>query len=338
MPPRFSASGEANGARDREDPLEEGNAIGERRRFHAPVLVEAVLDFLDPGPHGGLLLDGTVGGGGHARALLERYPGCTILAVDRDPSALQHARVALAAFEERVRFVHSTFDQVLAHAGVGQEELAGALLDLGVSSHQLDEDDRGFTFRPGAVLDMRMSVAEGGPTAADVLNTADEEELTRIFRDFGELRGARRLAREVVRRRQRERFATSDHLVGALTGILGRSATGSEKARVFQALRIVVNRELDSLRAALPRVRDALRSAGALVVISYHSLEDRIVKTAFRQWSRSCVCPPDLPVCACRGRPLGTTLTRRPVVPGDAEIRENPRARSARLRAWRKAA
>jgi 16S rRNA (cytosine1402-N4)-methyltransferase len=305
--------------------------------YHEPVLLDASLAYLAP-EGDGLYLDGTVGGGGHSLGLLERCPGCRVLAVDRDPDALAHAAEVLAPHRERVRFLHTTFDHAASDPEVQGRGLAGALLDLGVSSRQLDRAERGFQFRRGAPLDMRMSGEGSGPTAADVLNGAGEERLAHIFREYGEEPRGRRLAREVVRRRETRPFESSDDLVGALAAAIGRSPSNREKARVFQALRIAVNEELEVLERTLPELRDALIPRGVLVVIAYHSLEDRLVKDSFREWSRECVCPPELPVCRCRGRALGETLTRKPVTPSEAESERNPRARSARLRAWRKAA
>ncbi|MFW6175413.1 MAG: 16S rRNA (cytosine(1402)-N(4))-methyltransferase RsmH, partial [Acidobacteriota bacterium] len=241
-------------------------------------------------------------------------------------------------FGDRILYVRERFDRVLDEPGARVEPFAGALLDLGVSSHQIDAEDRGFTFRRGAPLEMRMGgETGGGTTAADLLNQADHGELTRIFRDLGEEPRAGRLAGEVVRRRGRQPFRTSDDLVAALAAALDRSPSARDKARIFQAVRIAVNDELAALREALPVIRDRLRPGGALVVLAYHSLEDRIVKQAFREWSRSCVCPPKIPVCRCRGEALGKELTRGPLRPSDDEVARNPRSRSARLRAWRKA-
>jgi 16S rRNA (cytosine1402-N4)-methyltransferase len=302
-------------------------------------MVEEVLQQLDLQHRHGLFLDGTVGGGGHARALLEQCAWCRVLAVDRDPEALEEARRVLREFDDRVRFLATTFDRAIEEGRVGDETLTGALLDLGLSSRQLDEAERGFAFRPGIPLDMRMAGARPSDrTAADLLNEEGESRLAKIFRDYGEEPRARRLAREVVRRRARAPLRTSDDLVAALRSALGRPARNREKARIFQALRIAVNDELNILERALPVIRRALRPEGTLAVISYHSLEDRRVKLAFREWSRSCVCPAELPVCRCRGRPLGSALTRRPIQASDEEVSRNPRARSARLRAWRKAA
>lgn len=311
---------------------------GTGRDYHEPVLVEEVLGFLGPS-RDGLYLDGTVGGGGHARALLERCGGCRLIGVDRDPEALEAAGKALEGFGDRVRLIRGRFDRAVEAARLEGEVLAGALLDLGLSSRQLEGPDRGFSFRRGEPLDMRMGRgAEDVPTAAELLEQSPEEELGRIFRAYGEEPRGRALAREVVRRRERGAFRTSDDLVAALAAVLGRGPSAKEKARVFQALRIAVNDELGSLEAALPVLRDALEPGGVLAVVAYHSLEDRVVKHAFREWSRSCVCPPGIPVCTCRGRPLGETLTRSPVRPSEDEVARNPRARSARLRAWRKAA
>ena len=304
--------------------------------YHEPVMADEVLDLLDP--HGeALFLDGTLGGGGHTRRILEACPGCRVVAVDRDPQALAEARAALADLGDRVRILHGRFDDAAADAEVRASGLDGALLDLGVSSHQLDDDARGFAFRRGVALDMRMDLTQE-TDAARFLAEASEEELTRVFRDLGEEPRARRLAREVVKRRATEPMENSDQLVAALSVTLDRSPSAQDKARIFQAVRIAVNEELESLERGLPALRDALKEGGVLVVIAYHSLEDRMVKNAFRAWSASCVCPPESPICTCRGRPLGETLTRKPMWPTDDEIARNPRARSARLRAWRRAA
>jgi 16S rRNA (cytosine1402-N4)-methyltransferase len=207
------------------------------------------------------------------------------------------------------------------------------LLDLGVSSRQLDQESRGFTFRPGAPLDMRMG--DAGLTGADLLNTLDESALKMIFAEYGDERRAGALARQVVYRRATRPFATSDDLVNAIRAVLGASSGPAEFARLFQALRIAVNDELEGLAAALPKYREAVAPVGTLAVISYHSGEDRIVKHLFQEWARRCVCPPRQPICTCRGRPLGSMDPRKPILPTAAEIAHNPRARSARLRVFR---
>ena len=304
--------------------------------FHEPVLGDEVVDLLDPRV-GGLYLDGTVGGGGHSRLILERCLECRVLAVDRDRDALEAAREALAGFGDRVRFMHTRFDQAALDPEVRDRGLDGALLDLGVSSHQLDDDTRGFAFRRGVALDMRMDLSDE-EDARSFLAEAAEERLANVFRELGEEPRARRLAREVVKRRATEPLTTSDHLVAALTVTFGRPPSARDKARIFQAVRIAVNVELDALESGLPAIREALNDRAVLVVIAYHSLEDRLVKNAFRDWSSACVCPPELPACVCRGRPLGRALTRKPARPSPEEVARNPRARSARLRAWRRAA
>lgn len=304
--------------------------------YHEPVMADEVLSYLQPRGDA-LILDGTVGGGGHARVILEACPACRVVAVDRDPDALAEAERTLAHVRGRVRFLRLRFDDAPADPDIRAHGLDGALLDLGVSSHQLNAEARGFAFRRGVALDMRMDPSQD-EDAADFLAEASEQELARVFRELGEEPRARRLAREVVKRRATAALSSSDDLVAALAVSLGRGPTAQEKARIFQAVRIAVNGELESLERGLPALRDALKDGGVLVVIAYHSLEDRLVKNAFRDWSAACVCPPESPVCTCRGRPLGETLTRKPVRPGEEEVARNPRARSARLRAWRRAA
>ena len=303
-------------------------------------MVEEILEVLE-GAKDGTILDGTLGGGGHTEAMLTRWPRCRILGVDRDPEAIEAARSRLEPFGERVRILEMRFDRAMDDAEIRSKGLEGALLDLGVSSRQLDADRRGFAFRRGLPLDMRMGGENeeetGTETAADLLNGEEETELARVFREYGEEPRARKLAREVVKRRKNRPFQTSDDLVAALSGAVGRGPTTREKARVFQALRIRVNQELPVLSQVLPCIRDALTPWGTFVVLSYHSLEDRLVKNAFREWSTDCICPPGLPVCACRGAALGSLVFRRVRRPSAREVEGNPRARSALLRAWRKA-
>ncbi len=301
--------------------------------YHEPVLAAEVVELLR---NAKTVLDGTLGGGGHAEVLLragvERVTG-----VDRDPEALATARTRLAEFERQRRFraVRSNYADLDDSAELSGDRFDGVLLDLGVSSRQLDAAERGFTFREGAPLDMRMGGRDDERTAADLLNSASERELASIFREYGDEPGAWRLAREVVRRRE-EPFTTSDDLVRAIRGALGPRSGAPDFARIFQAVRIAVNDELDGLRRALPMLRDRLNGDGTLAIITYHSGEDRVVKHAFRDWSAECVCPPKQPVCTCRGHSLGETLTRRAILPAEPELAVNPRARSAKLRAWRK--
>jgi len=301
--------------------------------YHAPVLVAEVLDLLAGAR---MVLDGTLGGGGHAAALLES--GATVYGLDRDAEALAAARERLAPFERAGRFHpflgnFASIDDLPSLAAI---RFDGILLDLGVSSHQLDDPTRGFTYREGAPLDMRMS-EDASLSASTWLSTAPERELAQAFQTLGDEPKARRLARQIVRRRERRSFETSDELVDAIRAALGPRSGAPDFARLFQAVRIVVNEELTSLEAALPRLLDRLVTDGRMAVIAYHSGEDRLVKDAFREWSAACICPPKQPVCTCRGHPLGNTLTRKPVTAGAAELEQNPRARSARLRAWRRA-
>lgn len=304
--------------------------------YHVPVLVDEVVRLLEP-QRGGLYLDGTVGGGGHSEALLRAgsEAGARVLGVDRDADALKEASERLSDFGERFDPRRGDFADVADEPG---PELTGALLDLGVSSHQIDASARGFSFRPGSPLDMRMGRDDAGPTAADVLNGYGEEDLVRVLREYGEEPRAWPIVRRVVARRGERPFRTSDDLNEVLVEVYGHRLTAQDQARIYQALRIEVNDELASLDRALEAVRGRLAIGGVLAVIAYHSLEDRRVKNAFREWSRSCVCPEGLPVCVCRGEPLGETLTRKPIRPSEREVAENPRSRSARLRAWRKAA
>jgi 16S rRNA (cytosine1402-N4)-methyltransferase len=300
--------------------------------YHVPVMVREVLTLLAPG-RGGVYFDGTLGGGGHTEAILEAGSDARVIAVDQDPEAHRVSRERLSRFGDRVTFVQSNFAEA---AEEGDEPLAGALLDLGISSRHIDAQERGFSFSRNSPLDMRMT--SSGDTAADLLNTMSEEELADVFYYYGEERKSRRLARDVVSRRKANPFTTSDDLVASMHRALGPRLDAQDKARIFQALRIAVNNELEVLDRALPALRDRLQDEGVLVVMSYHSLEDRRVKDAFREWSRSCICPPEALVCQCRGRALGTTLTKKPMLASAEELAVNSRARSAKLRAWRKAA
>ena len=300
--------------------------------YHVPVLAGEVVELLR---NAKTVLDGTLGGGGHSEALL-RAGVERVIGVDRDPEALAVARVRLEPFESARRFhaVQSNYADIDESPELRDERFDAVLLDLGISSRQVDADERGFTFREGAPLDMRMGTE--GDTAADLLNSLDDRGLAMVFKDFGDEPRAPRLAREIVRRRSTVPFATSDDLVRAIRGALGPRSGPGDFARLFQALRIAVNGEIEGLTRALPMLRDRLRDNGVLAVITYHSGEDRIVKHAFRDWSAACVCPPKQPMCTCRGRSLGTTLTRRAVTPSEDEIARNSRARSAKLRAWQK--
>lgn len=295
---------------------------------HAPVLVSEVAAMAAGARR---VVDATLGGGGHAACF--RRAGAEVLGIDRDPRAIASARARLG--QEGMRYLQAPYASDAALGAIRVFTPDFILLDLGVSSPQLDEEARGFTFRPGAPLDMRMGEGEGEGTAADLLNSASADDLRRIFREYGDERQAGRLAREVVRRRATAPFLTSDHLVNAIRSVLGPRSGPPDFARLFQAVRIAVNDELEGLARALPAMRDALAPGGRIAVISYHSGEDRIVKHCFQEWARACVCPAEQPLCTCRGRPLGRLEPRKPVYPSDAEAEHNPRARSATLRSFR---
>ncbi len=300
--------------------------------YHAPVLAGEVLALLQGAR---CVLDGTLGGGGHSLALLEAGVD-RVIGIDRDPSALAEARERLSSFDERFTAVEGNYAYPERIPGLAGIDFDGILLDLGVSSRQLDDQTRGFSFRTGAPLDMRMG-NDAEWDAATLLADEREGELARIFREYGDEPKAGRLAREVVRRRETKAFETSDDLVNAIRGALGARTDAGDFARIFQAVRIAVNSELRDLERALPALRDRLAPGGVFAVIAYHSGEDRIVKNAFRDWSTACICPPRQPMCTCRGKPLGELLTRKAIVAGPEETRRNVRSRSARLRGYRHA-
>jgi 16S rRNA (cytosine1402-N4)-methyltransferase len=303
---------------------------------HVSVMPGEVLELLAPRP-GGIYLDGTVGGGGHAGLILTASaPDGRLIGLDQDPAALAAAAATLAGFGTRVTLCLGSFaglDRQLTDLGI--EQVDGILLDLGVSSHQLDTPERGFSFREDGPLDMRMN-PDQSLSAAGLLASADAEELKRIFREYGEERWAGRIAREIVRARGEAPLATTRQLAE----LVCRAVPGGHvpqrihpATRVFQALRIAVNAELDALQSGLAAALSRLRPGGRLVVISFHSLEDRLVKQGFRAAATSCSCPPRLPVCVCGRKALVKILTTRGVRPAEAETIANPRARSAVLRA-----
>ena len=301
--------------------------------YHVPVLSTAVREWAAGSRRA---VDATLGGGGHAAIL--RDAGAIVLGIDRDPDAIAAARSRLGS--AGVQYLTASFAAPAALAAIQAFHPDRILLDLGISSHQIDTAERGFTFRPGAPLDMRMEGAgsgeRGAVTARDILNSWSVERLSTVFADYADERRGRALAKEIVRRRLNAPFAISDDFVNAIRAVLGPRSGPPDFARLFQALRIAVNDELASLTEALPALRDALETGGGgrLGVITYHSGEDRIVKHAFREWSRACICPPRQPVCTCRGRALGRVLTRKPVYPSPVEVTANPRARSARFRVF----
>jgi 16S rRNA (cytosine1402-N4)-methyltransferase len=303
---------------------------------HRPVLLAQSLELLALHP-GAVVVDGTVGGGGHAAAILERTaPDGRLIGFDMDDHALEAARRSLLPFGDRVRLVRASFRELGREIGPSAR-IDAVLLDLGVSSHQLDEPSRGFRFADATAaetpLDMRMD-RRSSLTAAEILRTRSVQELEAIFREGAELPGAARLARRLVEARQRAPLATASDLLRVIQAArVGGGRRHHPATLVFQALRIAVNDELGALREGLAAAILALRPGGRLVVIAYHSLEDRCVKQRFREAERGCRCPPRTPVCVCGGVKQLRVLTRRPVKPDEAEIRANPRARSARLRA-----
>lgn len=298
---------------------------------HTPVLYQQVLEALRPRP-GGRYIDATVGAGGHAAGILEASaPDGQLLGIDLDPMALALARERLAAYGERVHLVHGSFADLDRHtAALGWEQVDGVLFDLGLSSMQLEAAHRGFSFQQEGPLDMRFD-PRAEVTAADLVNRLSEAELADLLWRFGEERQARRVARAIIAARPIE---TTTQLAEVVARALGRSSGRIHPAtRTFQALRIAVNRELEALEQGLEAALRVLAPGGRLVVVAFHSLEDRLVKAFFRRESRDCLCPPEQPVCTCGHRATLKVLTRRPVRPESEEVARNPRARSARLRA-----
>ena len=297
----------------------------------APSHIPVLLDPIRTAARGARrVVDATLGHGGHAEMFLGL--GAEVLGIDRDPEALAIARARLGGGLQTLEAPYASDEGLVAVTAFAPDFI---LLDLGVSSRQLDDDTRGFTFRPGAALDMRMG--REGPSGADLLNEAEEETLADIFHYWGDERKARQLARAIVRRRGNAPFVVSDDFVNAIRSVLGPRSGPGDFARLFQSLRIAVNDELEGLERALPAFLEALRPGGHLAVISYHSGEDRVAKQLFQEWARSCICPPEQPICTCRGKPLGVLVPRKPIVPDAAEVAANPRARSAKLRIFRKA-
>jgi len=296
-----------------------------------------VVEALEPW-RGGWVVDGTVGAGGHALCLLQAGGSrLFLLGLDRDPDALELARHRLEGFGSQVVLRRATFDRIGEElAALGWEGADGILLDLGVSSMQLDTAERGFSFQRPGPLDMRMGRgAETAPTAAELLARLEEDELARLFRELGEEPHARRIARAVVAAREEAPLQTTDQLARLVERAVPPAARRGRlhpATRVFQALRLAVNDEMGMLERFLQNVPRWLRPGGRLVVISYHSLEDRRVKQAMAAWARPCTCPPELPVCVCGRRPLFTLPRRKALRPRPQEVAANPRARSARLR------
>jgi 16S rRNA (cytosine1402-N4)-methyltransferase len=301
---------------------------------HVPVLGDEVLAALDPRP-GETMVDCTFGSGGHSELIVGRLRGeGKLIAIDRDPTIAPYFERLRRSTAVKARLLHGEFSQVLAQLAGNSVKADGILLDLGVSSMQLDRPERGFSYAADAPLDMRMDPS-AELTAADVVNDTNEFELAGIFRRYGEERYARQIARAIVRRRAQQPFGRTADLVETIKAAIpapARFGEGHPAKRVFQALRIEVNDELGALERALPAALEMLRPHGRLAVISFHSLEDRIVKRFLRDEEHGCTCPPDFPVCACGASPTLRAIPRRAIRPSAAEIARNPRSQSARLR------
>lgn len=307
---------------------------------HIPVMLSEVLLYLACKP-GDYVVDGTLGGAGHARAILEKIlPDGMLIGIDRDRDAIENARTVLKPFAQNVRLFHGNFSRLpefLSQVNIAAAD--GILVDLGVSLHHLTASGRGFSFNRDEPLDMRMNI-DSDVTAENIINRMEEDTLKKIFRDYGEERWARQIARRIVSERKREKIVSSRQLAEIVSAAIPKKSLYSQRihpaTRVFMALRIAVNRELEHLDAFLEIVPDALNTGGRLCVLSFHSLEDRRVKKRFRALETACICPPDFPKCVCHRQKQIRVLTRRPARPTAAEISANPMARSTLLRACEK--
>jgi len=301
---------------------------------HVSVLVREAVDFLKPAP-GGRYLDGTLGGGGHAeQILLGSNPDGVVLGLDRDDQALDAARRRLSRFDGRLLTRQASFAAARdVLTDIHWNAVDGVILDLGISSHQIDDPERGFSFRARARLDMRMDRRQA-LDARQIVNSYDAAALENIFREYGEERQARRIARAIVSERKTRTIEMTDDLAGLIERVKGgRWRDHHPATQVFQALRIAVNEELCQLERFLDTGYELLRPGGRMAIIAFHSLEDRLVKNAFRKWSRPCICPPRVLRCQCGWSQKARLLTKKPIVPSEIEVRSNPRARSAKLRA-----
>jgi 16S rRNA (cytosine1402-N4)-methyltransferase len=304
---------------------------------HTSVLLEETIENLKIRPDG-IYVDGTLGGGGHALEVCRRLSATgRLIGIDQDEEAIAAAQERLREYKDRVTFLHGNYCQMVPELKKrGIQSVDGILLDLGVSSYQLDNAGRGFTYREDAPLDMRMDRSQPR-TAADLVNTCGEEELCRIIRDYGEEKCARAIARNICRERSRKPVMTTGELseiVRASIPAKMRATGGHPAKRTFQAIRIAVNRELEVLEESLDGMIDFLGDGGRLCVITFHSLEDRIVKNIFRRNEHPCICPPEFPVCVCGRKPKGFAVTRKPIIPTEQETEANRRAKSSKLRVF----
>ena len=301
---------------------------------HISVLLNECIDNLNIRPDG-IYVDGTMGGGGHSLEIAKRLTTGRLICIDQDPNAHEAAGKRLAEYKDRITFVRDNFGNIANILdSLGIEKIDGMLLDIGVSSHQLDEAERGFSYQQDAPLDMRMN-PDRPFSAYDVVNSYDEDELDRVIFTYGEERWARRIAQFIVKERENKPIETTGELVDIIKKAVPKGARkdGPHPAkRTFQAIRIEVNGELEVLQRAIDDVAARLAVGGRLCIITFHSLEDRIVKEAFRKQENPCICPPQFPVCVCGKKPLGRVITRKPILPSKEELEENPRSRSAKLR------
>ena len=302
---------------------------------HVPVLLEQCIEGLAIDP-AGTYLDGTAGGAGHSREIAKRLTTGRLISLDQDPDAIQTATERLQGLPAQV--VQVNFRQAKqALAQLGIQQINGALLDLGVSSHQLDDGDRGFSYHMDAPLDMRMS--QRGQTAADLVAALSREELARILRDYGEEPYAWQIAGRIVKEREQKPILTTlqlAELVASAVPPAERRKSKNPARRTFQALRIAVNSELDALNEGMDGIFDCLAPGGRFCIITFHSLEDRLVKNKFRRWATACTCPPEYPVCLCGGKPKAKLITRKPIEADSIELENNRRSRSAKLRVLEK--
>ena len=306
----------------------------EREFVHRSVLLDECMDALAIRPDG-VYIDGTAGGGGHSFAIASRLTTGRLIAIDQDEDAIRAATARLAPLGERATVVRSNFEHLDGVCdGLGIDKIDGLLLDLGVSSYQLDTPERGFSYMADAPLDMKMD-QRGTLDAYHIINTYSEQELRRVLFDWGEEKFAGRIAQRIVRERESAPIKTTGELVQIVKAAIPAAARegGHHPAkRTFQAIRIEVNRELDVIRPALEKAVRRLKPGGRMAVITFHSLEDRIVKQTFADMATGCTCPKSLPVCVCGKKPLVRVVSRKPILPSDAELEENPRSRSAKLR------
>ncbi|NLY48580.1 MAG: 16S rRNA (cytosine(1402)-N(4))-methyltransferase RsmH [Clostridiales bacterium] len=303
---------------------------------HRPVLLDEVIEYLNIDPSG-IYVDGTIGGGGHALAIVQRLTTGRLIGLDQDEEAIDAAGMRLKDYKDKVTIVRSNFHEIKdVLNGLNIDKANGILLDLGVSSHQLDTPERGFSYREDAPLDMRMDQRHK-KTARDIVNEYSEAELYRIIRDYGEDRFAKNIAKHIVRARQDKPIETTfqlNEIIKAAIPAKVRATSGHPSKRTFQAIRIELNRELDVLKESLDDMIDLLKPGGRLAIITFHSLEDRIVKENFKVNENPCICPPDFPVCVCGRKPKGRIITKKPVLPSEEEIEENSRSKSAKLRVF----